>query len=39
MNRKLFITTALVCSFMVCLAVLADLNGKWTGTLKNAGWQ
>ena len=34
MNRKLFITTAFVCCFMVCLAVIADLNGKWTGTLK-----
>jgi hypothetical protein len=34
MNRKHFITTALLCCFMVCLAVMADLNGKWTGTLK-----
>jgi hypothetical protein len=34
MNKKYFITTALVCCFMVCLAIVADLNGKWTGTIK-----
>ena len=32
--KKAFITTALVCCFMVCLAVVADINGKWTGTVK-----
>jgi hypothetical protein len=34
MKRRTLITTALVCCFMVCLAVVADLSGKWTGTLK-----
>jgi hypothetical protein len=34
MKRKAFITTALVCCFMICLAAIADLNGKWTGTFK-----
>jgi len=34
MKRKIFTTTALVCCFMVCLAVVADLTGKWAGTLK-----
>jgi len=34
MKRKAFITTALVCCFMVCLAAIADINGKWTGTVK-----
>ena len=34
MKRKIFKTTALVCCFMVCFAVVADLAGKWTGTLK-----
>jgi hypothetical protein len=34
MKRKIFITTALACGFMVCLAAIADLNGKWTGRLK-----
>lgn len=34
MKRKIFITTALVCCFMVCLAIaIADLNGKWNGVL------
>jgi hypothetical protein len=34
MKRKIFTTTALVCCFMVCFAIAADLAGKWTGTLK-----
>jgi myo-inositol-hexaphosphate 3-phosphohydrolase len=34
MKRKFFTTTALVCCFMVCLAVIADLSGKWTGSVK-----
>ena len=34
MKRKIFTTTALVCCFMVCFAMVADLAGKWTGTLK-----
>jgi len=32
--KRFFTTTALVCFIMVCLAVAADLTGKWTGTLK-----
>ena len=32
--KKITTTAALIFSFMVCLAVtLADLNGKWTGSL------
>jgi hypothetical protein len=34
MKKKIFTTTALVCYFMVCFAIVADLTGKWTGTLK-----
>ncbi len=34
MKRKIFTTTALVCCFMVCFAIVADLTGKWTGVLK-----
>ncbi|MFI5137894.1 MAG: hypothetical protein ACHQIM_08695 [Sphingobacteriales bacterium] len=34
MKRKILLTTALVCCFMICLAVIADLSGKWTGTVK-----
>ena len=35
MKRKIFTTTTLVCGFLICLAaVVADLSGKWTGTLK-----
>ncbi len=35
MKRKVFIITALVCCFMISLAaVIADANGKWTGSVK-----
>jgi hypothetical protein len=34
MKRKVFTTTLLVCCFAVCLAAIADLTGKWAGTLK-----
>ncbi len=34
MKKRIFTTAALVCCFMVCFAIIADLNGKWTGTLK-----
>lgn len=35
MKIKAFITTALVCCFVVCMAaVWADMNGKWTGVFK-----
>ena len=34
MKRKIFTTVALVCCIMVCFAIVADLAGKWTGTLK-----
>jgi hypothetical protein len=34
MSKKLFTTVALICCFMICLAVaLAELSGKWTGTI------
>jgi|ERR1700759_1191970 len=34
MKRKILTTTALVCCFMICLAVaIGDLTGKWVGTL------
>ena len=36
MKRKLFITTALLCCFIVCLAtVIADLSGKWSGSIRS----
>ncbi len=34
MKIRIFTTTALVCCFMVCLAAIADLSGKWTGIVK-----
>ncbi len=34
MKIKIFTTMALVCCFMVCFAAIADLTGKWTGTLQ-----
>lgn len=33
MKRKIFTTTMLVGCFMVCLAAIADLSGKWSGKL------
>ncbi|MBK0377729.1 hypothetical protein [Mucilaginibacter segetis] len=33
MKRKLITTALLSCCFMICLAAIADLNGKWTGSL------
>lgn len=38
MKRKVFTTAALICCFAICLAAaIADLTGKWTGTLKMPG--
>jgi hypothetical protein len=34
MKRKLFNSIALASCFIVLMAVFADLNGKWSGTLK-----
>jgi hypothetical protein len=35
MKRKIITTTAFVFSFMICVAfTLANLDGKWTGSLK-----
>jgi len=31
--KKLFITTALLCTFGAAFAYFADLNGKWSGVL------
>ncbi|MDB4922659.1 hypothetical protein [Mucilaginibacter sp.] len=33
MKRKFFTTTALLCCFMVCFAIVADITGKWSGTI------
>ncbi len=34
MKRNLFTTIGVVCCFVVCFAVVTDLNGKWTGSIK-----
>jgi hypothetical protein len=34
MKRKLFNPITLLCCFLVIAAVIADLNGKWTGTIR-----
>ncbi|QKJ30929.1 glycoside hydrolase [Mucilaginibacter mali] len=35
MKKRLFSTIALVCgAFLICLAIAADLTGKWTGSIK-----
>lgn len=34
MKRKILMIALLACSFAVCLAAVADLNGKWKGVLK-----
>ena len=34
MKRRIFTTAALVCCFMFCFAIVADLSGKWMGTVK-----
>jgi hypothetical protein len=34
MKRRLFTTVALVCCFLVCLAVIDDMQGKWSGVIK-----
>jgi hypothetical protein len=31
--KKIFTTTALICCFMVCFAIVADITGKWSGTI------
>ena len=33
MKKKFFTTTALICCFMICFAIVADITGKWTGTI------
>lgn len=33
MKKKIFTTTALICCFMVCFAIIADISGKWAGTI------
>jgi hypothetical protein len=32
--KKIFTTTALLCCFVVCFAIIADMTGKWTGSIK-----
>ena len=39
MKKKFSILALLVCSFVVCLAAFADLNGKWKGVLKLADFE
>ncbi|WP_295796475.1 hypothetical protein [Mucilaginibacter sp.] len=41
MSKRLFTTVALVCCFIVCLAVaaIAELSGKWTGTVTDPDGQ
>ena len=34
MKRKIFITAALLCCFTAVFAFFADINGKWSGSLK-----
>ena len=34
MKSRIFMTTALVCSIMLCFAAIADLSGKWTASFK-----
>jgi hypothetical protein len=34
MKRNLFSSVALLCCFFVLIVAIADLNGKWTGTIK-----
>ncbi|GGB10126.1 MULTISPECIES: glycoside hydrolase [Mucilaginibacter] len=39
MKKKIFTTTLLVSCFMICLAAIADLNGKWAGKLVTSDGQ
>jgi hypothetical protein len=32
--RKLLLTTALACGFLLCMAAIAGIDGKWVTTLK-----
>ena len=34
MKKKILTTAAFLCCFMVCFAIVLDLTGKWTGTVK-----
>lgn len=33
MKKKFLTTTALLCCFVLCFAIIADLTGKWTGII------
>jgi hypothetical protein len=33
MKKKFLTTTALLCCFMICFAIVADITGKWSGTI------
>jgi hypothetical protein len=39
MKKKFLTTTALLCCFMVCFAIVADLTGKWTGNINTPDGQ
>jgi hypothetical protein len=32
--KKIFTTVALVCCILVCFAIVANMTGKWTGSIK-----
>jgi len=34
MKRRILTTAALVCFITVCFALIADMTGKWTGTVR-----
>jgi len=33
MKKKIFTSAALLCCFVFCFAILADISGKWSGTI------
>jgi hypothetical protein len=39
MKRKILVSSALLCCFIALVMVIADLNGKWTGTIKTPDGQ
>lgn len=34
--KKILVTTALLFSFVICFAIIADMTGKWTGSIKTS---
>ncbi len=33
MKKRIFTSAALLCCFIVCFALIADISGKWSGTI------